>query len=210
MAGVHTLLPHRCRLPIPSFNQPALSPLALLPCSYTARVELSSKVLDCFSKLERTLCHELCHVAAWLVNHTAKPPHGPVFRSWAAKAMRLYSHLDITTCHAYEIFYPFRWGRAGGGWQGSKVRPRVLAASAGLLLLVLVMLSAALIVHRPAACSAPPLLCRWQCSNGTCLQEYGRHSNSIDVTKKVCGACRSPLVFLGKFKPDGTVSEEGG
>lgn len=51
--------------------------------------------------------------------------------------------------------------------------------------------------------------CRWQCSNGTCLQEYGRHSNSIDVKKKVCGACRSPLVFLGKFKPDGTVRREG-
>ncbi|KAI7836948.1 hypothetical protein COHA_009197 [Chlorella ohadii] len=126
------------------------------PPIYTARVELSSKVLDCFSKLERTLCHELCHVAAWLVNQTAKPPHGPVFRAWAGKAMALYSHLDITTCHAYEIFYPFRW----------------------------------------------------QCSNGTCLQEYGRHSNSIDVKKKVCGACRSPLVFLGKFKPDGTPAKQ--
>lgn len=37
-----------------------------LPCrrhSYSARVELSGKVLDCFAKLERTLCHELCHVA---------------------------------------------------------------------------------------------------------------------------------------------------
>ncbi|EFN54886.1 hypothetical protein CHLNCDRAFT_13364, partial [Chlorella variabilis] len=111
---------------------------------YTARVELSSKVLDGFSKLERTLCHELCHVAAWLVNHTAKPPHGPVFKAWADKAMRLYTHLDITTCHAYEIFYPFRW----------------------------------------------------QCTNSGCLQEYGRHSNSIDVAKKVCGACRSPLAFL--------------
>ena len=48
-------------------------------CSYTARVELSSKVLDCFGKLERTLCHELCHVAAWLVDHIAMPPHGTVF-----------------------------------------------------------------------------------------------------------------------------------
>ena len=98
------------------------------------------------------------------------------------------------------------------GWQGSKVGPRVLAASAGLLLLLLAVLStAAPYLHSASPTSAPaaaPLLCRWQCSNGTCLQEYGRHSNSIDVTKKVCGACRSPLVFLGKFKPDGTVSEE--
>ena len=88
-------------------------------CSYTARVELSSKVLDGFGKLERTLCHELCHVAAWLVNHVAKPPHGPAFRAWADAAMVRYPHLDITTCHAYEIFYPYRcvWGggMAGGG-----------------------------------------------------------------------------------------------
>lgn len=112
LAGVHTCchLAAGCRSP--ASTDLLLAPFPFLPRSYTARVELSSKVLDCFSKLERTLCHELCHVAAWLVNHTAKPPHGPVFRSWAAKAMRLYSHLDITTCHAYEIFYPFRWGRA--------------------------------------------------------------------------------------------------
>lgn len=122
------------------------------PPIYSARVELSSKVLDSFSKLQRTLCHELCHVAAWLVDHTAKPPHGPVFRRWAEAAMARYPHLDITTCHAYEIFYPFRW----------------------------------------------------QCSNSGCLQTYGRHSNSIDVAKKVCGACRAPLTFLGRFRPDGT------
>ncbi|KAL4452046.1 hypothetical protein ABPG75_007708 [Micractinium tetrahymenae] len=126
------------------------------PPIYTARVELSSKVLDSFSKLERTLCHELCHVAAWLLDHTAKPPHGPVFRRWAEAAMARYRHLDITTCHAYEIFYPYRW----------------------------------------------------QCSNRGCLQSYGRHSNSIDVTKKVCGACRAPLTFLGRFRPDGTPAKQ--
>ena len=46
--------------------------------------------------------------------------------------------------------------------------------------------------------------CRWQCSNQGCLQEYGRHSNSIDVSKKVCGACRAPLTFLGRFRADGS------
>ncbi len=108
------ILPPSCRLHVASCSLPSFPPRARPLCSYTARVELSSKVLDCFSKLERTLCHELCHVAAWLVNHTAKPPHGPVFCAWAGKAMALYSHLDITTCHAYEIFYPFRWGGCRG------------------------------------------------------------------------------------------------
>ena len=37
-----------------------------------------------------------------------------------------------------------------------------------------------------------------------CLQEYGRHSNSIDVDRKACGACRGRLAFLGRFKPDGS------
>ncbi|GAB4819190.1 hypothetical protein N2152v2_006236 [Parachlorella kessleri] len=123
-----------------------------LQIRYSAHVELSAKVLDAYPKLERTLCHELCHVAAWLLDHTAKPPHGPMFRKWADRAMAVFPELDITTCHSYEIFYPYRW----------------------------------------------------QCSNTTCGQTYGRHSNSIDVTKKACGECRGRLLFLGKFQSDGT------
>lgn len=41
-------------------------------------MELSSKVLDSRDRLRRTLVHELCHVAAWLLDHVAKPPHGEV------------------------------------------------------------------------------------------------------------------------------------
>ncbi len=59
---------------------------------------------------------------------------------------------------------------------------------------------------RPHSCRAAPR--RWQCSNSGCLQTYGRHSNSIDVTKKVCGACRAPLTFLGRFRPDGTPAKQ--
>ena len=49
---------------------------------YTARVELSSKVVDCVDRLRRTLAHELCHVAAWLVDHVSKPPHGQVVTAY--------------------------------------------------------------------------------------------------------------------------------
>ncbi len=65
--------------------------------TYTASVELSSKVVDCESRLKQTFCHELCHVAAWLVDHIAKPPHGPVFKNWADKAMQLYPDLNVST-----------------------------------------------------------------------------------------------------------------
>ncbi len=36
---------------------------------YTARIELSKKVVDDAAKLRQTFCHELCHAAAWLVRH---------------------------------------------------------------------------------------------------------------------------------------------
>lgn len=126
---------------------------------YTARVELSSKVLDTREKLEKTLCHELCHCAAWLIDHTAKPPHGGVFEKWAAVAKRR-GYGEVTTCHNYEIFFKFKW----------------------------------------------------QCTNNDCLQEYGRHSNSLDVNKKVCGRCRGRLQFLGRFKqgPNGEAIPVGG
>ena len=143
----HSLIPAALLSPLPC---------AVPLCSYSAHVELSAKVLDDVAKLERTLCHELCHVAAWLVNHTAKPPHGAVFKAWADRAMYFYPHLDITTCHQYDIFYPFRW----------------------------------------------------QCTNPDCLQTYGRHSNSIDVARKVCGECRSRLAFLGRFSRDGSPAKQ--
>jgi len=75
----------------------------LLPPRYTARIELSCKVLDDESKLERTLIHEMCHVAAWLIDHTAKPPHGAAFKAWAQRAMRAVPGIDVSTCHQYQV-----------------------------------------------------------------------------------------------------------
>jgi predicted SprT family Zn-dependent metalloprotease len=116
---------------------------------YYARIELSCKVIDTEARLERTLVHEMCHCAAWLIDHVAKPPHGAAFKKWAVLSMRVAPHLEVSTCHQYEIFYSHQW----------------------------------------------------QCSS--CHQSYGRHSNSIDVTKKVCGRCRGRLTYLGKFTRGG-------
>ena len=76
---------------------------------YFASVELSTKVIDCESRLRQTFCHELCHVAAWLIDHVAKPPHGKVFKRWADKAMSVFPDLNVATCHTYDIHYKFRW-----------------------------------------------------------------------------------------------------
>lgn len=43
-----------------------------------------------------------------------------------------------------------------------------------------------------------------------CGKLLRRHSNSIDVDKRVCGSCRSRLQFLGRFKQDGTPAAKRG
>ena len=123
---------------------------------FYARIELSTKVLDTAEKLEATLLHEMCHAAAWLLDRCAKPPHGSVFKKWAARAMRAYPGVRVDTCHSYQIHQPYKY----------------------------------------------------RCTQSWCLQEYGRHSKSIDVAAKACGVCNGTLEFLGKFNADGTKAEE--
>lgn len=74
----------------------------------------------------QTLLHELCHAAAWVIDHKAKPPHGEHFWAWANRAKSAHPGVPVTTCHSYEINYKYRYvcvgsstadegGGAGGG-----------------------------------------------------------------------------------------------
>eukprot|EP01102_Stenamoeba_stenopodia_P001454 TRINITY_DN1125_c0_g1_i2.p1 TRINITY_DN1125_c0_g1~~TRINITY_DN1125_c0_g1_i2.p1 ORF type:complete len:151 (+),score=27.46 TRINITY_DN1125_c0_g1_i2:286-738(+) len=74
-----------------------------------ASIELATKVVDDPDKLRSTLCHELCHAAAWLIDNNINPPHGPIFRKWASRAMHKYPGLKVSTCHNYEIKYKYQW-----------------------------------------------------------------------------------------------------
>eukprot|EP01026_Neomeris_dumetosa_P040838 TRINITY_DN3378_c0_g1_i10.p1 TRINITY_DN3378_c0_g1~~TRINITY_DN3378_c0_g1_i10.p1 ORF type:complete len:590 (-),score=58.74 TRINITY_DN3378_c0_g1_i10:220-1989(-) len=76
---------------------------------YIARIELSSKILDTEERLRSTLCHELCHVAAWLIDHNRKPPHGPVFKKWGLSASQKFPGITVRTCHNYDIHVPHVW-----------------------------------------------------------------------------------------------------
>ena len=90
-----------------------------LPPTRLARVELSTKVIDSDARLETTLLHELCHVAAWVVDGAARPPHGPAFQKWAAAAAAaLPGAPRVTTCHSYAVHAPFEWRCVGGGRGG--------------------------------------------------------------------------------------------
>lgn len=78
-----------------------------------ARIELAEKVLTDAHRVRSTLLHEMCHAAAWIVDGVAKPPHGAVFRRWAARASGEYPQYSVKTCHAYEIQYRHRWRCVG-------------------------------------------------------------------------------------------------
>jgi predicted SprT family Zn-dependent metalloprotease len=66
-------------------------------------------VLDCESRLRSTLAHEMCHVAAWVVDREFEPHHGRAFKAWAARFQAAVAGVDITTRHDYAVFRPFKW-----------------------------------------------------------------------------------------------------
>lgn len=66
------------------------------PPQRTAKIELSVKIIDELQRLRSTLLHEMCHAAAWLVDGTAKPPHGACFKKWAKLSMSRVRKNSIT------------------------------------------------------------------------------------------------------------------
>ena len=69
----------------------------------SCRIELSTKVIDYSDRLRDTLIHEMCHAATWIISGK-KDGHGPIWRSWAQKAMQRFPELPvIRRCHSYEI-----------------------------------------------------------------------------------------------------------
>ena len=91
----------------------------------------------------QTLLHEMCHAAAWVLDHTHKPPHGPAFQRWgesrgcpcltptlrlrvcvgprapfvpaAKRASAAYPHRAVTTCHSFDVQCKYRWRCCGVG-----------------------------------------------------------------------------------------------
>lgn len=66
-------------------------------------------MVDCEIKLRRTLLHELCHAAAWVIDGASRPPHGRTFWKWADHAKHLYPQYEVRTCHSYVINFKHHW-----------------------------------------------------------------------------------------------------
>nr|SVE89188.1 EOG090X0464 [Daphnia sinensis] len=75
--------------------------------TFESRIELSVKVVDTPCRLRDTLVHELCHAATWMIDN-CRGGHGPVWRKWANRALKIFPELPpITRCHNYEISFKF-------------------------------------------------------------------------------------------------------
>ncbi len=53
--------------------------------------------------------HELCHVAAWLIDGQKNPPHGPKFWLWANIAQHKIPSVSVQRCHSYSIHKPHKF-----------------------------------------------------------------------------------------------------
>ena len=71
--------------------------------------ELSKKVLDTYPKLRDTLIHEMCHAAVSLLDRDPDCVHGPKWKLWTKKAMKVFPTLDIGVYHTYDINYKYKY-----------------------------------------------------------------------------------------------------
>jgi len=51
----------------------------------------------------------VCHLAVWVIDQVKESDHGPSFKAWAARIMRVRKDITITTRHSYEITYKYEW-----------------------------------------------------------------------------------------------------
>ncbi|KAF4705420.1 hypothetical protein FOZ62_003829, partial [Perkinsus olseni] len=66
------------------------------------RIELSTKVLDRPLRVCKTLLHEMCHAAQFILSGELRPPHGPAFKK-AQIASAVFPQYAVTVSHSYEI-----------------------------------------------------------------------------------------------------------
>ncbi|XP_045539672.1 uncharacterized protein LOC106716637 [Papilio machaon] len=74
----------------------------------TSCIKLSLKVVDTPQRLRDTLVHELCHAATWLIDGELRAGHGPLWKKWATRALKLLPELgEISRCHDMEIYFKY-------------------------------------------------------------------------------------------------------
>ncbi|KAK0208031.1 SprT-like family-domain-containing protein, partial [Desarmillaria ectypa] len=79
----------------------------------SGKIELAIKILDsegnAVERIMKTLSHEMCHLACWIINKKLSESHGPLFKAWAARMAAKRPDIEVSTTHNYEISYKFEW-----------------------------------------------------------------------------------------------------
>ena len=56
-----------------------------------------------------TLIHEMCHAAVTLLDKDTACVHGPKWKLWTKKAMRIFPTLDIGVYHTFDINFKYKY-----------------------------------------------------------------------------------------------------
>ena len=119
----------------------------------------------------------MCHAASWIISGY-KDGHGPIWKNWAARAMKRFPELPvIARCHSYEIRTKYVYRCQGCAY--GKIQD---------LMIILIN----------DFCYQHTILNKF-----FLIVDYGRHSKSIDVSKKRCGRCRGELELFVASKIGG-------
>jgi len=68
--------------------------LMLSGSDYLAKIDLSSVIINHPERLCRTLIHELCHAAVWIIHHNRNDHHGPIWQNWMRRAKARFPQLQ--------------------------------------------------------------------------------------------------------------------
>ena len=74
--------------------------------SNSAEIRLNPKLINTQERLRLTLCHEMCHVAAWLLDKQWNDAHGPYFQKWREIAEARIPGITVETYHTYKVDFP--------------------------------------------------------------------------------------------------------
>ncbi|PWY88469.1 hypothetical protein BO70DRAFT_310262 [Aspergillus heteromorphus CBS 117.55] len=82
-----------------------------------ATIQLAPRVIDSEDRLIKTMAHEYCHLANFMISQEHKKFHGESFQRWARKCEAVMkphprygnNQVTITNCHNYDINYKYEW-----------------------------------------------------------------------------------------------------
>ncbi|PYH84168.1 hypothetical protein BO82DRAFT_304900 [Aspergillus uvarum CBS 121591] len=81
------------------------------------KIELADRIIDSEERIIKTVAHEYCHLANYMISDVHDNPHGESFKAWGRKCIAaLQDHpvygggrVEISTKHNYKIDYKYVW-----------------------------------------------------------------------------------------------------